>query len=543
MTTVYARDFAIKPDTDVTEKLAALISRLKTTEGEKTVIFEKGVYYIDGEKCEKHMLYITNTVGDKEFSSDETPHLNAVPFYFGEINDMTFDGGDSVFVIDGKVTNVAIENCINITLKNLEIRHKHPDMHELRVMSKTLFSVDFEIDRDSLFESENGKLCFYGKDYRVLADEGALKAHWIGLIREKTPNKIIRTSHPLICALKSRDLCSRKICVYYPNTFRFKTGDRFYLFDVRRQFAGIFINKSKNVTLENIKQRFNYSLALVAQDTENITVENISFSPEKDSARKMASVADFIQLCMCRGKIVIKDSYFEGSGDDLLNVHGIHFKITDIEGKNITVRFMHPQTHGFNPLRSGDTIAYINPETLLEEGSAEIEKSELLNEYEIRLSVSSTKNAVVGKVIEDITACPDLEFTGSISSKIITRGLLITTRGKVNVEGNRFLSSSMSGVLLSDDAKSWYESGMCQDVAIKNNIFDYCGKTPILIKPENSRYDGAVHKNVKICGNTFRNYRGACIKIKNSDNIIIRDNKFDRSKSIRMKNCNNIIRE
>lgn len=543
MITVYARDFAIKPDTDVTEKLAALISRLKTTEGEKTVIFEKGVYYLDGEKCEKHMLYITNTVGDKEFSSDETPHLNAVPFYFGEINDMTFDGGDSVFVIDGKVTNVAIENCINITLKNLEIRHKHPDMHELRVMSKTLFSVDFEIDRDSLFESENGKLCFYGKDYRVLADEGALKAHWIGLIREKTPNKIIRTSHPLICALKSRDLGSRKIRVYYPNTFRFKTGDRFYLFDVRRQFAGIFINKSKNVTLENIKQRFNYSLALAAQDTENITVENISFSPEKDSARKMASVADFIQLCMCRGKIVIKDSYFEGSGDDLLNVHGIHFKITDIEGKNITVRFMHPQTHGFNPLRSGDTIAYINPETLLEEGSAEIEKSELLNEYEIRLSVSSTKNAVVGKVIEDITACPDLEFTGSISSKIITRGLLITTRGKVNVEGNRFLSSSMSGVLLSDDAKSWYESGMCQDVAIKNNIFDYCGKTPILIKPENSRYDGAVHKNVKICGNTFRNYRGACIKIKNSDNIIIRDNKFDRSKSIRMKNCNNIIRE
>lgn len=543
MITVYARDFAIKPDTDVTEKLAALISRLKTTEGEKTVIFEKGVYYLDGEKCEKHMLYITNTVGDKEFSSDETPHLNAVPFYFGEINDMTFDGGDSVFVIDGIVTNVAIENCINITLKNLEIRHRHPDMHELRVMSKTLFSVDFEIDRDSLFESENGKLCFYGKDYRVLADEGALKAHWIGLIREKTPNKIIRTSHPLICALKSRNLGSRKIRVYYPNTFRFKTGDRFYLFDVRRQFAGIFINKSKNVTLENIKQRFNYSLALAAQDTENITVENISFSPEKDSARKMASVVDFIQLCMCRGKIVIKDSYFEGSGDDLLNVHGIHFKITDIEGKNITVRFMHPQTHGFNPLRSGDTIAYINPETLLEEGSAEIEKSELLNEYEIRLSVSSTKNAVVGKVIEDITACPDLEFTGSISSKIITRGLLITTRGKVNVEGNRFLSSSMSGVLLSDDAKSWYESGMCQDVAIKNNIFDYCGKTPILIKPENSRYDGAVHKNVKICGNTFRNYRGACIKIKNSDNIIIRDNKFDRSKSIRMKNCNNIIRE
>lgn len=113
------------------------------------------------------MLYITNTVGDKEFSSVETPHLNAVPFYFSGVDNIIFDGGDSVFVIDGKVTNIAMENCKNITLKNIEIRHSHPDMHELKVVHKGLFSVDFEIDRDSQYEFENGKLYFYGKDYRV----------------------------------------------------------------------------------------------------------------------------------------------------------------------------------------------------------------------------------------------------------------------------------------------------------------------------------------------------------------------------------------
>lgn len=92
---------------------------------------------------------------------------------------------------------------------------------------------------------------------------------------------------------------------------------------------------------------------------------------------------------------------------------------------------MHPQSHGFNPLRIGDTIAYINPATLLEEGMATIEESELLNEYEIRLTVSSTQNASVDKAIEDISACPNLEFVGNKSTRIITRGLLITTRGKV----------------------------------------------------------------------------------------------------------------
>lgn len=543
MGTVSASKFGIVPDKDITEQLNGLMSYLKTVDGEKTVVFEKGTYYIDSEKCEKRVLFITNTVGDDEFSADETPHRNAVPFYFGGVNNLTLDGGDSVFVIDGKVTNVAIENCSNITLKNLEIRHTHPDMHELKVVGKSLFTVDFEIDRDSLYEFQNGKLYFYGKDYRVRADESAWNAYWIGLIREKTPDKINRVQHPLFSAVNIQDIGERKIRVRYPNTFRFKTGDRYYLFDVRRQFAGIFINQSENVRLENIKQRFNYSLALVAQDSENITAENICFAPEKGSARKMASVADFVQLCMCRGKMTVKNSYFDGAGDDLLNVHGIHFRITDIKEKELTVRFMHPQSHGFNPLRVGDTIAYINPETLLEEGTAVIEKSKLLNEYEIRLSVSDIQKAKCGFVIEDITACPELEFTGNSSTRIITRGLLITTRGKVNVENNHFTSTSMSGILLSDDAESWYESGMCRDVTLKNNTFDYCGGTPVLIKPENSRYAGAVHKNIRIIGNTFQKYSGACISIKDSDDILIKDNTFKSSKKIRTKNGNHVAGE
>ncbi|MGN1329550.1 MAG: right-handed parallel beta-helix repeat-containing protein [Eubacterium sp.] len=540
MEIVKASSFGILPNEEITEKLFVLTESLKKNDNEKTVIFETGTYYLDSEKCKKYTLYITNTVGDKEFSKDETPHLNAVPFYFGNVSNVVFDGGNSVFVIDGKVTNIAIENCRNITLKNMEIRHIHPDMHEFKVIRKGLFSVDFEIDRDTQYELEKEKLYFYGKDYRVCADKNALNAYWIGLIGNSAPNSIKRVHHPLFSARKIRDLGNRRICVSYPNTFRFKAGDCFYLFDVRRQFAGIFVNKCENITLKNIKQRFNYSLALVAQDTENITVDSVEFSPEKDSSRKMASVADFIQICMCRGSVSIKNSYFDGAGDDSLNVHGIHFKITDIKDNQLTVRFMHPQSHGFNPLRVGDTIAYINTDTLLEEGTAVIEKSELLNEYDITLTVSSTDKAKVGDVIEDINACPNLDFENNIMTRIITRGLLITTRGKVNVSNNHFISTTMSGILLSDDAKSWYESGMCKDVTIENNTFDYCGGTPILIKPENRVYAGAVHKNIKLIGNTFKKYNGYCITAKDTDGILLKGNKFSNTKKIKTKNCNDV---
>lgn len=141
-----AADYGIKPNKDITTELLELIEAAGQIDDEKTIRFEKGTYFFSSDKCKKYMLYITNTVGDSEFSAKETPHLNAVPVYFNHINDLIFDGNGSVFIIDGKVTNIAVEHCRNITLKNLEIRHLHPDMHELKVIRKSHFYVDFQID-------------------------------------------------------------------------------------------------------------------------------------------------------------------------------------------------------------------------------------------------------------------------------------------------------------------------------------------------------------------------------------------------------------
>ena len=51
MKAIYARDFGICTDEDVTKKLIGLFDYLKTVDDEKTVIFDKGTYYIDSEKC------------------------------------------------------------------------------------------------------------------------------------------------------------------------------------------------------------------------------------------------------------------------------------------------------------------------------------------------------------------------------------------------------------------------------------------------------------------------------------------------------------
>lgn len=542
MKTLNAAEFGVLPEQEITQQLSALFDEAAKSKCEK-IIFSPGTYYINSEKCRKYMLYITNTVGDKEFKNNETPHLNEVPFYLNGINNLTIEGSGAVFIIEGKVTNFAIENCENIVVRNMEIRHAHPDMHELRVVNKSLFSVDYEIDKDSQYTFENSKLYFYGTGYKCAADLCAANAHWIGLLRSETSEKIKRVSHPLFGAVRIQDLSNRRFRAYYPNTMRFKKDDRFYLFDVRRQYAGIFINKSKNIVIDAFKQRFNYSLAFVAQDSENVTIKNSYFAPEKNSARKMASVADFMQVCMCRGKFSVSNSVFDGAGDDCLNVHGIHFKIIKADGNKITVRFMHPQSHGFNALRAGDEIAYINTKTMLQEGTSKIQSSELLNETDIQLVLDKASDKGLGYVIEDIDACPDVDFENNYLTRIITRGLLLTTRGRVRIKNNHFKSTTMSGILLSDDAESWYESGMCLDVSVENNKFEYCGETPVRIKPENKIHAAPVHKNIKITGNEFMNYKGFCITAKSTDNLVVSSNKYCNSKHLKTVKCSNVKAE
>lgn len=537
-----ATDYGVKPNEYCEKALEDFLASIPKDNKEKVIEFESGEYLIDAQNLKKQMLYITNTVGDEEFSKGETPHLNRAPFCFENLKNITVEGNDAKFVIHGKSTNVVITECENINIKNLTITAENPEMHELKVIGKGSFYVDFELDKQSEYINENCKFYFVGHDYKRAFTDKAKFSWWNAHFPADRPHFCQRVRHPLCDSIKIKEIGNNKFRSYCFSAKKFTVGDKYYLFDVRRQYVGIFVQDSKNVTLENVKQHFNYSLAFVAQNTENITIDNVYFAPEND--RVMCSVADFIQICMCRGQVLVKDSYFSGAGDDCLNAHGFHFKIVEKKENSITVRFMHPQSHGFNPFNVGDEITFVNSKTMLEKGTAKIEYSNLTNEYDIELALDNADDAVIGEFVENVTACPNVTFTNNTVDRIITRGLLLTTRGKTIIENNHFTSTTMSGILLSDDADNWYESGACLDMTIKNNTFDYCGENGILIKPENAVHAGAVHKNINIIGNTFKKCEKACFDIKSTDNVIIKDNTVSTCPEIlKTENVTNLTKD
>ncbi|MCR5484950.1 MAG: right-handed parallel beta-helix repeat-containing protein [Clostridiales bacterium] len=544
MKTFFAKDHGVLPGADVTRSLAALLRTVCETPGEKTLVLEPGTYRFNASDCETHRLVITNSVSPKEFAPDETPHINAVPFYLSDVKDLTVECNGAIFEITGKVTNFAAEDCENLTIKDLEFRHTEPDMHEFLVLGSSGNSATFVIDAGSRFEVTDGKMIFFVGDERVPADKKADRAYWIGLIRPETPEKIERAGHPLKGANHIERIDEHTVRVTYNGSVPFCPGERCYVFDVRRQFAGIFLNRCKNVTLSGVCQRFNYGLALALQCCDTAMISSCVFAPEKCSPRKMASVADFIQACMCRGQLTFTNNLFDGAGDDCLNVHGVHLIITNVEENRLTVRFMHPQTFGYNPIRQGDELAFIDPKTLLETGKTTVQASEMQNDHELLLTVSDAAGAAVGRAVEDVSACPDVTFADNEMTRIITRGLLLTTRGKVTVENNRFISTTMSGVLCSDDANNWYESGMCADVTVKNNIFESVGAPPVLILPENSAYAGPVHRNIRIENNRFLNYpEGPCVFAKSTDDLAVSGNVCAHAPVLETENCTDVKEE
>ena len=135
-------------------------------------------------------------------------------------------------------------------------------------------------------------------------------------------------------------------------------------------------------------------------------------------------------------------------------------------------------------------------------------------------------------VVENVTYTPEVILRGNYFSRVPTRGMLVTTRRKVVVENNTFFRMQMSGILIADDARSWYESGMVKDVTIRNNRFIECGTPVILISPENDRNAGCVHQNIEITNNYFRLSDGDAISAKSVDGMRITGNCFSVRKSI-----------
>ncbi|WP_139991325.1 right-handed parallel beta-helix repeat-containing protein [Paenibacillus paridis] len=525
-TVIRLTDYGAKPNSgkDAQRAMRLAIEAAASHSGAIILDCPHGRYDFYPEEAVRTPYYVTNTASEEE-NSDVT---KTVALWFKGMSELILEGNGSLFVFHGKQTMLVMDDCFNMEVRNLNMDYERPTVVEMSVERSHGCCFDVRVHPDSRYELEDGKLFWIGEGWRFR--EGPMQEY------DPERNTTWRIDNLIAQAVHVEELEPMRLRLFFDYSIDMAAGRVLQARDGLRDQVGAFILRSRNIRWQRVGMHFMHGLGIVCQYSEDLCFEEMNLSPRAETGRTVAAFADFIHVSGCRGVIRITNSQFVGGHDDPINVHGTHLRIMDIPAPNrLLVRFMHPQSYGFQAFFPGDAIALVRAATLGIYGTGSILSVDWFSPREIVLTLAEPvpEETRIGDVIENVTWTPEVVISGNYFARIPTRGILVTTRRKAVIEHNVFDRLAMSGVLVANDAESWYESGAVQDLTIRGNQFRECGwgngQPAILIAPENSECDAnkPVHQNIRIENNRFWTGKEAVLHAKSTRSLLFSNNEIN----------------
>ena len=513
-------EFGALPDTgqDATPAFGKALAAAEAVPGGATLQLAAGRYDLYPDHAAHVEYHVSNTLTQ---GNDQT---KVIGLLLRHARRLTIDGHGATLMFHGKMTPIILDGCEDVTLTDLAVDFARPAVSEMHVTAVSDQSLEAEVHPDSKYKLQDGKLTWLGEGWESPG----------GLSQEYDPGRDVtwRSWDPVRTATHIEELKPGLLKFTYDHRPNTRIGHYFQFRDGIRDQVGLFLLGSRNVTLQRLQLCSLPGLGLISQFSEDLTFRDLALMPRPGSGRTCASFADFMHFADCRGKITIDGCRFSGAQDDAINVHGIHLRVMAQPAPNqILVRFSHRETWGFAPGLVGDEIDFIRPRSLTAFGSGRITAIERQSptDYRLTLDAPAPAGIVLGAdCIEDTTWTPEVEIRHCHIARLPTRGILVTTRRKVVIEDNVFYRTPMSAILISDDARSWFESGMVRDVLIRHNTFVECGTPVVNVQPENSEVTAAnpVHRNIRLEQNIFQMPPGVALSAKSTAGLAFTGNTF-----------------
>ena len=474
---------------------------------------ENAPYFFRREESFPVTQPISNTL-----KYDGKTHIRHAGILLEGVKDLTIDGNGAQLIFDGEMTPAALLDCVNVSLKNFSVDFRRRRVSEMTLLSIQGKSMLFSVHPESPYRIEQGEFFFVGPSGR---EERAplWQLAQIALPEKGLDNRTDRD--PIREALSCRDLGEHCVEFTYP-----EIPDPVYMPEQVWQFrnperneVGILLHHCRGIHLHKLHLKFTPGLGIIAQMCRDVSITEHRHAPDEAGSLVCSAFADCIHFSACRGDLHVEKSFFSGSQDDPVNVHGIHLQWVTLSGNQLKVRFPHPETWGLLPFEEGDTIAAVDKASLQRREYALVRKAELLNDLEILLTLESPfcgSFVPEETVIENLSAYGDVRIEGNHFQAYPTRGVLMTSAGKCVIRNNYFLHHSPAAALLvADDAASWYESGAVRDLRIEGNTFEGCRNAAMAFRPENT-VPGTVHTGIVIRRNRFVNCSGPFLEYKDS---------------------------
>ncbi|CEN42717.1 Alpha-1,3-galactosidase B [Capnocytophaga canis] len=521
--------------------VGALINSLQQTDNTQptTIVLDKNIYHFHSDGAFEKELYISNHDQDNP---------KKVAFYLENMKNITIDGNGSELIFHGTMIPFVMKSCENITLKNFSIDFELPHLRQLQILevdAENNISVA-EIHPAGNYKIENEKLLLLGEDYQ-------LQPTWVMAF---DPNRRLSYKRADV------DFKTQKITELRPNVLKIegwsqnlltKIGERFALRTYNRPTPGIVIDYCKNTNVENVKVHYAWGMGLLAQMSENITLNNFSVCLKGDNdPRYFTTQADATHFSACKGVIRSENGLYEGMADDAINVHGTYLKIIDrVDDKTIKAKYMHPQAWGFLWGEVGDDVQFISSQSMdLVDGKtykiASIKAVDRPTEFGAKIFEISFTQDIPKELngdqpfgVENLTWVPEVVFSNNVIRNNRARGALFSTPKKVICENNLFDHTHGTAILLCGDCNGWYETGACRDVIIRNNTFinsltaNYQFTNAVIsIYPEIPNLDQQqqfFHSGIVIENNEFQTFDAPILYAKSVDNMIFKNNTIKKN--------------
>ncbi len=525
---------------------------------DSTITLEKNKTYhvYQDDSFTVNGYYCSNTA-----KKDENPTgLRYTAIYLKGKKDIVIDGNGAEIIVHGKMTPILLDNCENITIKNLVIDYACPTMSEFEVISGSGSEYVIKINEECLFDIEDNTLYWHGEknksgNYYWRDTNSGFKRYIKLFDPEKKQSYDFNRDNLAFDFIEQIDKNTLRV-ILKNKEITLPVGCVFQSRSIVRDQVGALIQRSKNIVFENLSVKFMHGLGMVSQYSENIEYRNCDLTPAV--GRTITSTADFFQFSGCKGNIVIDNCKAWGAHDDYVNVHGTHLRIIEADYRNnkLLVRFMHPESWGFQAFDKGDAIDFIKWDTLQPYHTLTVTDFQKINDTDIELSLNGKLPEIELErdVVENATYTPNLYVKNCYFGTNAARGVLCTTRGEVIIENNVFENLWGPALLIEDDCNFWFESGYTTNIVFRNNKVINCdyhntweGAPVIRYSPKVLRENvkSFVHGKLTVEGNVFKNppYGKHSFLLQHLKEAVIKNNVFDAEFEIKEFNVGEIINE
>lgn len=461
-----------KPGFNNSPHFKKFINKLKSGINDKNQIlikFEKGCYEFFPDSSDMVDYYISN--------HDQTNPKN-IAFNLTGLNNIIFDGSEAEFLFHGRMLPMVLSECKNITIKNFSIDFANPHISQAVVLENDTINkfITYRMAPWVTYQIVNGNIVVSGKDWQHTPA-------W-GVAFEKETKRIIYQNGDMGLGVKNIKEISPGVIRAPWNNKRLIPGSVIVMRSWNRPNPGIFIQYCVNTNIENVTVHYAEGMGLLAQMSENITLDKfrVSLKGDKDP-RYFTTQADATHFSGCKGIIISRNGLYENMMDDAINIHGTYLKVVSRATDNkLICKYMHEQSWGFDWGYPGDTVQFINSTTmdilkdkniissivpLYKKDTKGIEAFEIRFAEKLPLEISEKGSFGV----ENLEWTPSVIFTNNTIRNNRARGALFSTPKNTMVEGNIFDHTSGTAILLCGDCNGWYETGSCTDVLITNNKF------------------------------------------------------------------------